>query len=308
MAPMYFVKFNAPRVVVYTDPKAFERRALRWLSIREGENSYFLGLMSGLAAGGPVPGQNFFTVEEDNNLLAAGVRTVSHSLCLTWATHEVIETLVDFLGNAQWNIQHIHGPGHVAGYLGWLYAQRTGRRAEMGRAERVYQLARNYYALPSEGHLAVATPEDRPLVREWLEGFIEEADFEMEHRSLDAVIDALIAPRVLYFWKSPQPVSMAAWVAPTPHGASINFVYTPPEFRGQGYGKAVSAALGAQMLASGLRYCFILTDVNDARTNALYQSIGARTLCEFTRCSIFLKDSVATAPSILNVATSTSLR
>jgi uncharacterized protein len=308
MAPMYFVKFNAPRVVVYTDPKAFEQRTLRWLSIREGENSYFLGLLSGLVAGGPAPGQNFFTVEEDNSLLAAGVLTANRSLCMTWATHEVLETLADFMGNARWNIQHIHGPGHVAGYLGYIYAQRTGQRAELGRAERVYQLARNYYALPSEGHLEVATPEDRPLVREWLEGFIEEVNFEMENRTLDGVIDALVAPRVLYFWKSPQPVSMAAWVAPTPHGASINFVYTPPEFRGQGYGKAVSAALGAQMLASGLRYCFILTDVGDPRTNAMYQSIGARTLCEFMRCSIFPKDPVVPNTSGLNVARSMSLQ
>jgi uncharacterized protein len=287
--------------VAFTDPKAFERRALRWLSIREGENSYFLGLLPGLVASGPIPGLNFFTVEEDNSLLAAGVALASRTLCMTWATHDVLETLADFLGNARWSIQHIHAPGHVAGYLGGLYAQRSGQRAELGRAERVYQLARNYYALPGEGRLGVATPEDRPLVREWVEGFIGEAHLEMEGRTLDGVVDTLVTQRLLYFWKSPQPVSMAAWVAPTPHGAAINFVYTPPEFRGQGYGKAVSAALGSQMLASGLRYCFILTDVNDARTNAMYQSIGARTLCEFTRCSILPRDPVAPPASGLNI-------
>ena len=137
--------------------------------------------------------------------------------------------------------------------------------AELGRAERVYQLARNYFALPGEGHLEVAVPADRPFVREWVESFIEEVSFEMENRTVDGVVEALIGPRLLYLWKSPQPVSMAAWVAPTPHGAAINFVYTPPEFRGQGYGKAVSDALGSQMLASGLRSCFILTNVHDER-------------------------------------------
>jgi uncharacterized protein len=308
MAPMYFVNFNAPRIVVFDDPRAFERRAMRWLSIREGENSYFLGLLPQLVTGGVVPGQNFFTVEEDNNLVAAGVVMRTRSLCMTWATHEVLETLVDHICKAQWNIQHIHAPGHVAGYLGHLYAQRTGQRSELGRAERVYQLARNYYALPGEGHLVVATPDDRPLAREWIAGFIEEADFELESHSLDSVLDTLISSRVLYFWKSPEPVSMAAWVAPTPHGASINFVYTPPEFRGQGYGKAVSAALGAQMLASGLRYCFILTDVSDPRTNAMYQSIGARTLCEFMRCSILPKSSISTIASGFNVSSSVSLQ
>jgi predicted GNAT family acetyltransferase len=167
-----------------------------------------------------------------------------------------------------------------------MYAQRTGQSARLGRAERVYQLARNYYALPSQGHLEVATPVDRPLVREWVEGFVQEAAYEMEGHTLDGIVEALIGPRLVYLWKSPRPVAMAAWIPSSRWGANINFVYTPPEFRGQGYGKAVSAALGAQMLASGLRYCFILTDVDDTRTNALYQSIGARTLCEFTRCTI----------------------
>jgi predicted GNAT family acetyltransferase len=133
------------------------------------------------------------------------------------------------------------------------------------------------------------------MVKEWVAEFVEDANFELGRRSLDDVVDALVAPRLLYLWKSPDPVSMAAWVAPTQHGASINFVYTPPEFRGQGYGKAVSAALGAQMLASGLKFCFILTDIGDQRSNAVYQSIGARTLCEFLRCTIRPKVS---APKI----------
>ncbi len=299
---MFVVQFNAPRVVTYTDPRKFDLRAKRWLSIREGENNYFLGMLPDIIAGGPQPGLNFFTVEEDNTILAAGVGLPNQTLCMSWATHEVIELIVDHSIGAGWKFKHIHAPGHVAGFLGHTYAKRTGQNWELGRAERIYQLARNYYALPSQGHLEVAAPEDRPLVREWVEGFIAEAEFEMEGRTVDGVVDTLISQRLLYFWKSPRPVSMAAWVAPTPNGASINFVYTPPEFRGQGYGKAVSAALGAQMLASGLRYCFILTDVDDPRTNAIYQSIGARTLCEFMRCSIYPKDTPSQSP--LNVVRS----
>ena len=302
---MYFVRFNAPRVITQSDPKAFEKRALRWLAMREGENNYFLTMLPGLVNDGPRLGQHFFTVEEDNCVQAAGVLLPNGSLCMTWATHEVLDALVETLVQAKWRIRNIHGPGHVAGYLGRIYAQRTNQRAELGRGERVYQLARNYFELPSQGHLEVATPADRALVREWVEGFVEEAAFELDGRTFDQITDALIGPRVLYFWKSPEPVSMAAWVAPTANGASINFVYTPPEFRGQGYGKAVSAALGSQMLASGLRYCFILTDINDQRTNAMYQSIGARTLCEFMRCTMLPKEAVTSAKVDMNAASLT---
>ncbi len=299
---MYFVQFNAPRVVPFTDPRAFDKRVSRWLSIREGENCYFLGMMPEVMSLAGNPALHMFTVEEDNAIQAAGVVLPSKALCMSWATHEVIDLVVDHLCKSGVQLTQVHGPGHVAGYLGRSFAQRTSQAAELGRAERVYQLARNYYALPSQGRLQVAGTADRPLVREWVSAFVEEAAFEMEGRTLEGLLDILLNQRLLYLWKSPEPVSMAAWVAPTPHGASINFVYTPPEFRGQGYAKAVSAALGAQMLASGLRYCFILTDVNDQRTNALYQSIGARTLCEFMRCKITPRVSSTPPGPTFNVA------
>jgi uncharacterized protein len=299
---MFYVQFNAPRVVTYADPKAFDQQAKRWLSVREGENSYLLGIMNDLYSRGPQPGLQFFTVEEDKMISAAGVVMSDGTTIMSWATHEVLDALAEHLIKSNTTVKALHGPGHVAGYLGRMIAERTGQIAEVGRAERIYQLARNYYALPSQGHLEVATAADRPMVKEWVTDFVEEAEFELGTRSIDNIVDVLVGPRLLYLWKSPDPVSMAAWVAPTPHGASINFVYTPPEFRGQGYGKAVCAALAAQMLASGLRYCFILTDVDDPRTNALYQSIGARTLCEFTRCTITPRDSKPR--SGINVVTS----
>jgi uncharacterized protein len=299
---MPLVQFNAPRITTYADLKAFDQRAKRWLCMREGENCYLLALLLKLG-GGPVPGLNCFTIEEGGTIQMAGLVLPDHTLCATWATQEMMEGLVDHIGNVGWQIARIHAPGHVALFLAQTYARRTGQRATMERAERVYQLARNFYALPSAGHLEVATAADRPLVRDWMAGFIREAGYELE-ATLDALVETVIGAQCLYLWKSPAPVSMAGWSVSTPHGATINFVYTPPELRGQGYGKAVSAALGAQMLASGLRYCFILTDVKDARTHALYQAIGARTLCELTRWAILPADSrLSCRPNIVRNST-----
>jgi uncharacterized protein len=288
---MYLVQFNAPKVITYTDPRAFEKRAKRWLAMREGENSYLLGMLPEMVAQGPRPTQAFLTVEEDQDLVAAGVFK-NNILCLTWATHEVFDAVADHAVNSRWRVAHVCAPGHVAYFVGKAYADRIRHSVEIDRGERIYQLARVTYPLPENARLEVATPADRPLVREWVQSFIEEANFEKGVRTFDEITDGLINPRLLYLWKSPHPVSMAAWVSPTPNGASINFVYTPPQFRGQGYGKAVSAALGAQMLASGLKYCFILTDIHDQRSNGVYQAIGARTLCEFLRCTIRPKISV----------------
>jgi ribosomal protein S18 acetylase RimI-like enzyme len=280
------VQFSRARIVEFSDPKAFSGRTQRWLTLREGENHFFLAMLPGLVAGGPREGMRFFVIEEDKELNAAGMLLPNGELHLTWATHDMIEMMIDHICRAGWRIALLQGPGHVPLYLGRTYAQRTGQHSEMRRTERLYQLARTFYALPAQGHLEVATVEDRPLIREWMEGYVEETGFETGGQSVDQLMELLIGMRCLYVWKSPMAVSMAAWTSPTPKGAVINFLYTPPELRGQGYGKAVSAALGAQMLAGGLRFCFILTDVNDVRANGLYKAIGARTLCEITRCAI----------------------
>lgn len=292
---MYFVQFRSPQMITYADPRVFDRRAKRFLTMREGENSYFLGIMPELVAKGVRPHQMFFTVEEENSILAAGIMANS-ILCMTWATHDVFDVIADYACNARWHIRQVYAPGHIAYSVAKAFADRTHQSVEVDRGERIYQLAQCTYQLPEQGRLEVATPQDKPLVREWVQAFVAEANFELGTRSVDEITQALIASRTLYLWKSPHPVSMAAWVAPTPNGASINFVYTPPEFRGQGYGKAVSAALGAQMLASGLKFCFILTDIHDHRSNGVYLSIGARTLCEFLRCTIRPKIASATTP------------
>ncbi|HVT81266.1 MAG TPA: GNAT family N-acetyltransferase [Phycisphaerae bacterium] len=283
---MYFVQFSAAKVVPYPDPKAFENRVKNWLTVREAENSYFLGHMGEIAAMSQHHALQLFTIEEQGQLVATGVLFPNGTLCLTWTTQEQTEVVVNYAAANRWRVLSVFAPGHVAWWFAQSYADKTGQRAAMGRAERVYQLTQNSYELPTHGHLEVATPADKKFLREWIEGFVSEAGFETENQTPDSLMELLIAPRLLYLWKSPEPVAMAAWVAPTPHGGSINFVYTPPEFRGQGYGKAVTAALGAQMLASGLRYCFILTDVDDVRSNSIYQKIGARTVAEFMRALI----------------------
>ncbi len=188
----------------------------------------------------------------------------------------------------------IFGPSHTAEHLAGQWAQRTGLTAESGRVERVYQLVRPTYTPPAGGRLEAATMADGDLVLAWLKNFAREA--KLECGDLNDVRNGLIAQQQIFLWKNPQPVSMAAWLAPTPNGGCINLVYTPPELRHQGHASSVVTALGRHMLAQGRRYCFILADPDDHRLHALYMRLGARTLCEHQRCTI------KAAVSGLNVA------
>jgi predicted GNAT family acetyltransferase len=75
-------------------------------------------------------------------------------------------------------------------------------------------------------------------------------------------------------------VSLAGWGGETPNGVRVGPVYTPPEHRGRGYGSAVTAAVTAERLAAGRRFCFLYTDVENPTSNRIYTRLGYEPVCE----------------------------
>ncbi len=284
---MYTVRFSPYHFVEYADPRQFDQRVGKWLLLREAENAFLLGQMHDILAVrrhaiGAAP--RLFSLEEDGAITAAAVLFPDGNLVLTWTTAALLGVLAQGLTGARCQISAVYAPAHISWPFAKLWAEQTGQRWQMGAEERVYQLARLRCPAPASGHLEAAAPAHRLLVRPWIADFVRETGFP---DARDAYLtDTLIAQRQLFLWMDPQPVSMAAWTMPTQHGACINFVYTPPELRGRGHGKAVVAALARHIIDSGLQFCFIFTGTVDHPSNSLYQAIGARTLCEFMRCAI----------------------
>ena len=81
-------------------------------------------------------------------------------------------------------------------------------------------------------------------------------------------------------WEDDGPVSLAGFGGTTPTGTRIGPVYTPPEHRGRGYGSAVTAAVSAERLAAGRRFCFLYTDLSNPTSNRIYVAIGYRRVCD----------------------------
>ena len=81
-------------------------------------------------------------------------------------------------------------------------------------------------------------------------------------------------------WDDGGPVSLAGFGGGTPNGIRIGPVYTPPELRGRGYASALVAALSAELLAAGRRFCFLYTDLANPTSNRIYERIGYRRVCE----------------------------
>ena len=75
-------------------------------------------------------------------------------------------------------------------------------------------------------------------------------------------------------------LTMAKKAGTTPTGQLVNYVYTPPELRRNGYATECVAKLSKQLLEEGNKYCFLFTDLGNPTSNSIYQKIGYRPIID----------------------------
>jgi predicted GNAT family acetyltransferase len=125
---------------------------------------------------------------------------------------------------------------------------------------------------------------DRELLLEWYRAFGVEAlhEDEPDENRIATIVDRRlrgVGPRIV-LWDDGGPVSLAGVGGDTPNGTRIGPVYTPPELRGRGYASALVAAVSAEELAAGRRFCFLYTDLANPTSNRIYAAIGFEPACD----------------------------
>jgi predicted GNAT family acetyltransferase len=120
---------------------------------------------------------------------------------------------------------------------------------------------------------------------EWLTDFVVETGLSSREEAAQAAVSLVTqqpsgSGNLLWLDASEQPVSIARYKAPTPHGVRIGPVYTPPEHRRQGYGGAVTAAATQLMLDRGFDFVCLYTDAANPTSNHIYEEIGYRLVAD----------------------------
>ncbi len=133
-----------------------------------------------------------------------------------------------------------------------------------------------------------ATLEDLTWCQRAVTAFIREA---LPHQPIqpEAIAQkcrSKIARQKLYLWcPEEEPVAMAACVRETPSVAAVSLVYTPPEQRGKGYAKSVTAAL-SELLLQRFQACCLFTDLSHPVSGIVYQRIGYQVIEKFSLLSL----------------------
>ena len=245
-------------------------------AIRRGEYERPLLVTVTRATGGDGAGE----------IALVALRTPPHNLILCVpADLEAVEALVDELASdiGPEDLPGVLGPADAALAFAKAWSARTGRAARLAVDQRIYRCAEVDPPTDVPGELRVVTDADRPLLRNWVQEFHDEALPDMPFDA-EAQTNRWLrpGPRSLYFWQvDGEIVSMVGAAGPTPNGIRIVAVYTPPEHRKRGYASAAVAELTQRLLDDDRAFCVLFTDLANPTSNKIYQQIGYRIVLDF---------------------------
>ncbi|MFC7613184.1 GNAT family N-acetyltransferase [Actinokineospora soli] len=163
-----------------------------------------------------------------------------------------------------------------------LWTRATGQVPSFTMGLRLHRLE-DFTQIGAPGRFRHAEDTDVPLLGQWWDAF-EAEDFGTARGDGEVQVRHEISHGVrrFGFWTDggEEPVAMAGGSPPL-HGMSrIGPVYTPKEFRGRGYGTAVTAAMTRWALDEGARDVLLFTDIANPVSNAIYHRIGYRPVME----------------------------
>ncbi len=269
-------------VVHHNTVEEFLARAVSLLEQAEAEDNFLWGLASEMVRWPERFRQHpsLVTLEETSTVQAAAVLAPPGKLAVTRLTTNTAKCLAEDLHRRGVTLPGVVGPSLGAERFARYWNEFGDHAARLDMGQNVYQCDSVEWGIPCVGRLRLANQDDLAGLVPWYEQFRRDLRFDGPHDARGGLREKVDYEQ-LYVWENGQVTSMAAWARATSRGVTINLVYTPSEFRRNGYATACVAALTQQLLDQGHACCFLHADRQNPTSNAIYQKIGYRGVCEF---------------------------
>lgn len=185
--------------------------------------------------------------------------------------------LADYFGNRKVEIKGILANQHVClefieGYKKHIKCSFTEKLGmDLMELRKVNEL------ILTEGTHRLALPEEAKIVAEWMVDFqLEAFTIEMDYQAARSRADKLIAENKVHFYenKDKKVVTMAIATRKLPHGTAITYVFTPEEYRGNGFAAANIHYLSTELLKQGNEYCTLFVDKKNPLSVRAYEKVG----------------------------------
>jgi predicted GNAT family acetyltransferase len=181
--------------------------------------------------------------------------------------------------NLEVDVRQVVGPAEVADAFATHLGRKTGSRGSVSMGMTFYTLERVAEVSGTAGCMRAATRGELNELAPLAVAAEREMGVHAEARDSAAIESTLrqaIDDGQQFLWVEGSSMrAMASYVRPFQHGgARIRGVYTLPEFRGRGFGTAITAALAAQLLKDGQRWVALFADNANPTSTGIYRRLG----------------------------------
>jgi predicted GNAT family acetyltransferase len=262
-------------VVHHTDPDAFLAAAQPVLARSEAAAAAFTAWTRGLTAkpaanGAPV----YLATFAHAGSFGAALGRPDGPLVFEDTDPAAAEAFADDLAARAPRLQGMVGALVACEAFARAWRQRTGRVHALRFHLRHHMLTKVAPVPRAPGAPRMARGGDCDWLTESQFAFVREAGIPDNPERILAAIPERVGRGHFWIWADGSPVAFAGWSDAGDDAARLAPVYTLPAVRRRGYATALVAALAQALLDAGKRRVFLVTDVANPTSNAIYARIG----------------------------------
>ncbi|MFD1036956.1 GNAT family N-acetyltransferase [Virgibacillus byunsanensis] len=263
-------------VMVVTSVEKYTDRVEELLLKNEACNNLMLGILDRLVDGEQAYKGGYYLglVVKDEKAVYAFMQTPPNNWIFAdvdGLDSKIMEGVAEFLYKSNLEVPGVLGPNRMVE----IFINKWNQVARLKMRQLIYQVDQVNELPTVDGYLAHATDEDHSLVKKWLIQFGIEANEHISETHADQTAGVFIENQSLYLWMAnDMPVSMVNRSRKTKNGVAINAVFTPDEYKGNGYATTAVAKLTENLLDEGFQFCSLYTDIANPTSNSIYKKIG----------------------------------
>ena len=266
-------------MILYETAVSFNASCRKYLLLEEAKNNMFIGSLDMAMSIYRDEKYIFGEVKNQGQTKLLFMCNPKDQMFLYSPTHSMDNGLYEFLAKelcrAGVQVNSIKASPVVADWFASEYSKQTGRENRINMHMRILLLTKlkPVRLLPLE--VKKITFED---------------DYPLSPEQMQFIREGLVGQEGLYFLiKNNVLVSQAA----IRRKASMGGVYTPEEYRRNGYSSTLVYQLAKRILADGNPYCVIHTDADNFISNQMYTNMGFESIADMKDITFCTKEACA---------------
>ncbi len=269
-------------ITEYKSPQLFLNGTEHFLEEKEIENNLILGICNGFANKSQVQeGCVFINSSRGNNVKAASIKTAAKAIIAGETPKSIyIKELADYYLENNIDLKGVFGENFYANMFSDFY----GKEQFIDMTLIVHKLTAVNKLPLATGKFEMANSTDIDLVARWSMTFEEEKNPAVR-KSKDQVLkitqDKIALGDVFKWTDKGNVVCIATINRKTKNAGIVGLVYTPEEYRSNGYATSHVQKLSEYILKNGFKYCALFTDKANPTSNSIYKKIGYTPVAEF---------------------------